>query len=765
MSDKTDIFGNPIEHLPTIITGPGASGLLEEALSGVPSFPGIEVEPQFRSAPSFATASESRRIFREIEAIQKIGINAKPDSMNMDQFRYVRGEQRWVDKTGLTGAITVGLPTAGFAFGAAAGLGASVATTGPGALVTGGPAALAGGAVGGTLGAGAAAPLNDALRDLEDFLTYGVTNKQNVSTRQQAIDAFQLTVDSMGFEAVLQSAFQGVLRVGSAALRGLGMATGLTGESVARFIEDSLESGLSIGPVDLNKPLFNMAAKVGLVIPVIGGPVRMAREVKGVQVSESLVRILDDMSPPLDRIVLSGKIARTALGRLGARTKHTRALYADVFDTIEKAEKAGLPPSIPSKLLKQVAVRNLVQKGALPKSTAGEAVGFPIAGDAAFEQALGKFAILPEFISGAEARTLLQNINQSAARRSGVVLKEGEFAIISEMGAALRESLEQAIWPDFITILGGRTIPIPAGAGGLAKLIGTANKSHRQMKVLTRSAAANPFRKVKKNLLDPGFDKPTSLELDELADVYLSSPGITRSVDFIENLDKLIGVPNRKALGRLVLAKAANPQSGLALVERNVGAPLGERMLPTIFRPSKGQFMKGETEVAVFSASGMRDALGLGGAIDVIKSESARQNRLALSRLLKGTDLTVPRLDAWLRTVERIQASPSGDPSTFLTRRVTLGGGIKSPFPNLGAQTLGVGGDLLIGPVSLGFFTWGFRAFARLVSTPKGLEVLRGGLNPALTRRQAQLLVARATKMLTDLNVEVDFEGAWDDVQ
>jgi hypothetical protein len=212
----------------------------------------------------------------------------------------------------------------------------------------------------------------------------------------------------------------------------------------------------------------------------------------------------------------------------------------------------------------------------------------------------------------------------------------------------------------------------------------------------------------------PGYYKPGNLNVDELAGAYLSNSSLLRSPEFISDFVKLSGKhgdENRRALARKIFEEAAD------ITSVTVKSPTGQGVL----------------DVPSFDAVAFAKKLGISqGSADTVKN-----NRAALNALLKGTGLTAESLEATLRNIGKIQGDVSKVPSAspFLMRRVTLGG--TASLAGFGA--LGLGATAGVGLPSLftvGFFVLSGRQLTSLLSSPRGLALLRNGLDVNLTKRQ-----------------------------
>jgi len=624
--------------------------------------------------------------------------------------------RRYVDQYGVTTALAVGAPVAGAAIGAPLG-----------------PAGMIGG---GALGAAAGQGMANIARDLEDKFRFDIPQQRTLG--QQSLQMLEAGATDLAFG----TGIYGLGRLYSNVFRFAGRATGAHSPEVRQVIGEATEGGVGIGAIDLNKPFYNISSRVGGVIPVVGGPIRTAAEVKGAQLSEGLIGALNDVSPAIDLPRLGIKMVESAKKALSARRAVANAKYVRMHAAFDEI---GNPAIISTNRIKERALSLIGDIDQLPRaSKSGEPIGIPVSSDQSFMDALEKFLDLPDFITPRQLEALQKNLNRAARSRSGNSMSANEYRIITDINAATWDALDD-VAQESVEALGRES-------GAVSEILATirsAKRSWGDLKALEETAAASQFKRVDRNFFTAGFSKPGSVEVDELANLYLSAQSPLRSPQFIGDLEKLIGPENRKSLARTILTRAAAPQGGAAKIAQAVNP---ERML----FPGQ-QAGSGAMDIVVFDAAAMRNRLGLSAPEGLLGEGAARQNRQALARLLEGTNVTVSRLDSFLKTAARIQASPTGDPSVFLSRRLILSGTPKALIP--GSQAAGFGATMLTGPISIGAFVISGRAFSRLISTPRGLQILREGLKPNLPRQQLHNLAIRIMRAAPGEQVSIQEEG------
>lgn len=635
-------------------------------------------------------------------------------------------QPRTVDRYGVTTALQVGPAVLGGAIGASAG---------PGTMLAGGG-----------LGAAAGYHLATIARDMEDLLRTGKAPQRNLA--EETFKGLQ----AAGEDIVYGSALYGTFRAIPQAIKIFGRMTGAQSPEVATAVREAAQARTPIGAIDLNKPFYNISSRVAGVLPIVGGPVRTAAEVKTARISKELANILDEVSPAIDLNKLGVKMSTNAQQVIKARRSIANERYRLMYSHFESM---GNPKIIPTAAIRGRASSIIGDLESLPRTKEGGFIEIPI-GDAGFTQALRNFTQLPDYISPRELEALQKNLNKSARMRSGDAMKSSEYRAIMDINAASWEALNDVTRESVTARMPRQLKQLTAGErDALASdefqtmlyLVKSAKRSWRDLKALEETSAAMPFKRVDRNFFAAGFEKPGSAQIDELADLFVSHGSTLRSPEFLNDLEVLIGPDNRKALARAVLHRAAAPEAALVKVSEPLRHP--ERM----FFPFRQGAGKGTTDVVVFDAAGMLKRLGLADPENILGQQAVRQNRNAIDKLLEGTGVTTGRLESFLNTTARIQQSPTGDPSIFLTRRLVLSGTPKALVP--GATALGGAAEASGGMISLGAFVLTGRAFSRLISTPRGLELLRDGMKPNLNRQQYLMLGIRMAKMFPMENVEL----------
>lgn len=548
------------------------------------------------------------------------------------------------------------------------------------------------------------------------------------------------------FEAGTETAVRGGLRLGSLLFRGAGLATGVMSREARNAIARAREAGFELSPADLNLPFFRGMAKVGGVIPIVGGPIRRLAGRRALETSEKVKDILDSVAPAIDLPRLGAKLSNTARETLKARQNFARGLYANMWEIAEPIQDLRL---FPTEELKLTARQELGEAGALPRTAEGEPIGIAPFSEA-FREQLSRFLEAPEFMTPRELRELMKNLNKAARSRSGREANAQEFAAIENLQGVLSESADQLqntiinATPDDLLRMGVSDAGefFAARDDGLAFVAAmrAANKAWQEFKGLRDTAAAKAFQNVDKNFFRAGFVQPGTKEFDELADILVSGQSLVRSPEFIENLENLVGSQGRKLLARAVLAKGLNPGEGAVPLRRAEGEPRVQIGPIGIGTRPVGNLREGETDIIAFDAAAASRRLGLT-APEGIGGFDTRKSRSALDKLLEGTGVTSKSLKNFLDVVERQQRVKVLDPSAFLARRVILSGSLQPPrLGGAGAAVAGAGAATA-GLIDVGTLLIGGNLLNRAITSPQGLRVLTQGLR-VRPNRQAQILWA-----------------------
>ena len=197
------------------------------------------------------------------------------------------------------------------------------------------------------------------------------------------------------------------------------------------------------------------------------------------------------------------------------------------------------------------------------------------------------------------------------------------------------------------------------------------------------SPAAKRFESVDKKIFSSGFERPGGIYADELADKLLRSSSLTPKL--LDDLNTLVGNKQYKNFVRQVLQKGYN----------------------------KSIVDNGQKNGLMFDPFKFEDALGL----------TTDHGREIMKTLLKGSNLTINKLDDFFNIAKNHGSLSVPDVSSFVQRRVVLGG-TKTIFGGL-AMGYGVTTNPLRG---LGLIYLARRG-STILDDPKNLELVMDAMN------------------------------------
>ena len=715
-------------------------------------------------------------------------IPPKKDAMSEEEIRKREKEfggirlPSAVDGTGLGMALEVTPALVGGALGAAGG-------------VIGGPLGAVGGMiVGGGLGAATGKDIRDSANAIENWIRYGDPDKRTWQQRAQAMA--NAAAADMAFGSVLAAPG----RIASGALRGLGYLSGANAPAATKAMNEAASSGLHIGATDLGSDVSGGIAKVMGVIPYVGAPGRKAGAAKELEGSQEFVNIMDAISPKIDLTRLGIRFGKSAKQSWKAMQDLANAKYIDmkgfftnigdpviiptgpikqvVNDSLEELRqlprvKTASTRGTTTETVKDLDIRKKITteikgkvsekkvrteeqgKGVVTKKIFGQEKEAPV-GFAPFEEKfaaeLESFRGLPDKISFSKMEAIQKNLNAAIRAKKGDTVKANELRIIRKMNGATWDALDAIPVTEFSATLSDVATPRESAAilkEVISKIHG-AKSGWRQLQAVEETTVGSTLKTVNDNIFG-GYRVPGGANPDELANLFLSHQSTLRSPQFVRDLRVLIGKDNTKAFARMVLERAADPQAATAMVSKAV---FPKRLL----FPGKTEAKVGSAEVVDFDAAKMLQNLGLSNPEQLLGPTAMQKNRQSLNELLRGTNVSIERLEAFLHTVERQQETMLGKSSTFVTRRLMLSGTPKSLLPNVQAGA-GIVALATLTPISLGSFVMAGRAMSRLVTSPHGLTLLREGLNPNLTKQQFLNLAQRVGRAFPDLEVkDIDME-------
>ena len=697
-----------------------------------------------RQLRSFGAKQEMARHRAKVEASLKSFREAglpEGDPMSIDMFRFLSDQPRLIDRfVGKPGAEAIGATVLGVP-----------------ATVIAGPAAGAVAAVGGAVaGRGAFR----TIQQIEDVLKFG----RGVPTTPGQV--LRESAEAAGFEATGQAGVQALMRAPNPVIKGIGLALGVTSTGAKKIAGRFRSQQIQPTPVNVSGRVQVITRPLS-VMPMVSRVAQLAQEKTLVQISRRFQGLLDQVSQAHalpDLGVKIGQVARTKfnLARMG-----TSRLYVDMYDAFARI---GNPRVIPSSFFKTQAKEISGQLDQLPREVkkvtretgvlgptgkpltetveeTGARVGVLPPTDDVLRGFLARFENLPEFITPVEFRALQKALNGHLRLRTGAKGSEFDVGVLLRMQKAGGEALEN-IDPNLLPI---------EHAARIRGKISNANASYAELMARIRSPAAKRISGADPTIFAFGqFTKGGRIEIDQLASDFLGAQSTLRSPDFVRSLDALIGSPNRQALGRAVLVKAAKSE-GVEDVTAEVIKSKGKRLIrklglrETVKDPQL-------VNIATVNGNAMEDALGLGITSEILGGGATKTSEAALSALLKGTGIKLGTLKQFIAVVKRNQEVVFGSPSVFMTRRLMLSG--KFTMPSVGGRPAipdeaGIVGRTLGAIVDIGGVVMGGRLAVRLLTTEKGLRLLTEGMRQNAGRSETLRFIVRLRQAFPDEDITI----------
>lgn len=532
---------------------------------------------------------------------------------------------------------------------------------------------LAGGALGSMAGSG----LYDLTQDMAEWLglTSPDTRSPDVAERLQKMGAAGRGDFMFGGAGQMMGPF--LQRAGKGVKS---WALGLNRPGMREATDLAHGQGIHIGPIHLSPRKWARGySRVIGVFPIVGTPMRTGQLRVVGDIDARAADLLNTLAPRT-----SMDIGEEMTKSAEYNYKRFRAIGGALYDNFaDLANNLSVLDVIPTKALKAEmagyaarAVREtpVLQSGARMQPPSG---GDPL-GDW-----LRQIDELPEHITVEQARGLQRTLNQMSREN---IKSADDFARMTGMRDAVRQSING---------IDVSRLP-PAEAENVTKALRVANQFWAENAATFQTATAKRFGRVNTNMFEPGFFKAGSLDRDEVFKAVFRSG----SVDAISDLRKLVG-------GR-VYNKAV--RSYMETAFRNATIPAKE----------------GGSVGDLFSAQKLEKILG-------IDSENGRR---VLNAMLSHTSLSPDTLNRFLKAAKTATDVTIRDPSSFVMRRVTLGG------------AAAIGGALLLGagkitiPKAL-ILTYFARQVSKGLMDPDTLRRLTRAIGDNATEQQKRALLMR----------------------
>ena len=478
----------------------------------------------------------------------------------------------------------------------------------------------------------------------------------------------------------------------------MGRLFGVNTLEVRRMTRAAELQGIGLGASDVGGAIPKGIVETIGVFPLTGTPAKRNLLVKEGQVSARLAETLDLLSPnAILRNAAGINVSRAASKRFSKFRKVSQALYGRLEEQIAKAVNVkGEPLAIvPTRNVKDAAqdFGDAIARGEIELLT-GDKLATPIKDEVA-EFAL-QLQDLPASLTLKQHKRLIRDFRNLMDKVQNQLGK----------GQSFREAslFKEALEADF------RNLDLSQVSQGIADQIIQAQRAADTFysKTLARfeTVTGKKFGRVDRNIFGPGFFRAGTLNQDELADVVFS----LRSPQALAELEAIVGPNVVRDTGRFVLKRAVD----YATTTLNVGGDIVEQLNP----------------------QRLISELGL---------EGKRSTQEGLDFLLRKAGVNVQDFKDVLEAAAKLE--PVRDPSTFIRRRVTLGGArALTGAAGLGAA-IGAGaatGEPVAGVTTILALTFLSRRLTDIATNPQSLKLMQTALNEAAETAVRRQALARA---------------------
>lgn len=488
------------------------------------------------------------------------------------------------------------------------------------------PGAVIGGLAGGTLGATGFGQVYDIL----DSYIKGDNRTVDDATKQAFADAKRETMFGM-VGATIPGIKPAITRLLTKKEKGE-----LVGKDVKELYEAGKRIGVDILPIDVAGRTGKMYGKVVGVFPVVGSPIKKAGGLRGRQLNIIKEQVLNDLAPNTHLSDLGVDMFNAAKNS----SKEFKNVASDLYNVFYKEAGKINKPFIPTQNIKleaQKIVDDFLKKRPLTvvtkKGLKGKSkkIKQPISANVnqKYQSYINKLANLDDFITPNQVKQIKQDLGNFSDVVTG---KDGAGVFkLTKMSKATDGALRDF---DNYNLAGFANDP-KVTKESLGKLINDLKAADafyaNGIQIYNRSTAGR-FRKVDKNIFMSGFDKPGSIEADELFK-YVVKTGSPQS---LKDLRTLIGGDNFAKVSRKIIDNAFTKS-----------AVRDDKFRGLLFNPNI-----------------LEEELGLVG----------KNSSEVLNNITKGTNLNPQKLKDLIEVSKYHSNLEIPDVGSFVARRVTLGG-------------------------------------------------------------------------------------------
>jgi len=488
------------------------------------------------------------------------------------------------------------------------------------------PGAVVGGLAGGTLGATGFGQVYDIL----DSYIKGDNRTVDDATKQAFADAKRETMFGM-VGATIPGIKPAITRLLTKKEKGE-----LVGKDVKELYEAGKRIGVDILPIDVAGRTGKMYGRVVGVFPLVGSPIKKAGGLRGRQLNIIKEQVLNDLAPNTHLSDLGVDMFNAAKNS----SKEFKNVASDLYNVFYKEAGKINKPFIPTQNIKleaQKIVDDFLKKRPLTvvtkKGLKGKSkkIKQPISANVnqKYQSYINKLANLDDFITPNQVKQIKQDLGNFSDVVTG---KDGAGVFkLTKMSKATDGALRDF---DNYNLAGFANDP-KVTKESLGKLINDLKAADafyaNGIQIYNRSTAGR-FRKVDKNIFMSGFDKPGSIEADELFK-YVVKTGSPQS---LKDLRTLIGGDNFAKVSRKIIDNAFTKS-----------AVRDDKFRGLLFNPNI-----------------LEEELGLVG----------KNSSEVLNNITKGTNLNPQKLKDLIEVSKYHSNLEIPDVGSFVARRVTLGG-------------------------------------------------------------------------------------------
>ena len=488
------------------------------------------------------------------------------------------------------------------------------------------PGAVVGGLAGGTLGATGFGQVYDIL----DSYIKGDNRTVDDATKQAFADAKRETMFGM-VGATIPGIKPAITRLLTKKEKGE-----LVGKDVKELYEAGKRIGVDILPIDVAGRTGKMYGKVVGVFPVVGSPIKKAGGLRGRQLNIIKEQVLNDLAPNTHLSDLGVDMFNAAKNS----SKEFKNVASDLYNVFYKEAGKINKPFIPTQNIKleaQKIVDDFLKKRPLTvvtkKGLKGKSkkIKQPISANVnqKYQSYINKLANLDDFITPNQVKQIKQDLGNFSDVVTG---KDGAGVFkLTKMSKATDGALR-----DFdnynLTAFANDPKVTKESLGKLINDLKAADAFYANGIQIYNRSTAGRFRKVDKNIFMSGFDKPGSIEADELFK-YVVKTGSPQS---LKDLRTLIGGDNFAKVSRKIIDNAFTKS-----------AVRDDKFRGLLFNPNI-----------------LEEELGLVG----------KNSSEVLNNITKGTNLNPQKLKDLIEVSKYHSNLEIPDVGSFVARRVTLGG-------------------------------------------------------------------------------------------